>query len=163
MRSENLYEYEGKVYPTYLREGDASQHIFASAFHFCRGRGIDVGGGKWPFPGALVVDIQSGGDAMALPDGQFEYVFSSHCLEHLIDPVAALEHWKSRLRPGGCCFLYLPHPHMIYWRTSRNRKHLHLWWPQDMADIMRDLGFIDVIHSERDMYWSFTVVGFVPT
>jgi len=28
--------------------------------------------------------------------------------------------------------------------------------------MLRDLGFIDVIHSERDLAWSFAVVGFVP-
>jgi hypothetical protein len=29
-----------------------------------------------------------------------------------------------------------------------------------MAQIVSDLGFVDVIHSERDLAWSFAVVGF---
>lgn len=99
---------------------------------------------------------------MALPEGEFDYVLSSHALEHLVDPVGALLHWKTRLRRGGTLFLALPHPDMRYWNTTRNRKHLHEWRPKQMARILRDLGFVDVIHSERDLAWSFACVGFRP-
>lgn len=155
-----IYEYKGSLYPDYLRTGNASQHILTTAAHFCRGVGIDVGGGKWPMPGATVVDWQNGGDAMFLPNMQADYVFSSHCLEHLPDPIEALIHWQSRIKPGGVLFLYLPHPDMEYWRPQNCRKHLHQWWPADMAKIIRDLGFVNVIHSERDLAWGFAVVGF---
>jgi SAM-dependent methyltransferase len=69
-------------------------------------------------------------DAMELPHGPFDFLFSSHCLEHIHNPVAALEHWKTRLRPGGVLFLYLPHPDMTYWKPQNCRKHLHSWAPQ---------------------------------
>lgn len=97
---------------------------------------------------------------MELPTGPFNYIFSSHCLEHLTNPVAALEHWKSRLTVGGVLFLYLPHPDMTYWLPQHNRKHLHSWRPADMARIVKDLGFKNVVHSERDLAWGFCVVGF---
>lgn len=154
-----IFEYEGALYPEYLRHGNAAQFILPVAQHFCRGRGVDVGCGKWPFPGAIGVDLALGGDAMDLPAGEFDFVFSSHCLEHLINPVLALEHWKSRLRPGGVLFLYLPHPDMRYWLPQRCRKHLHSWRPEDMAQLLRDLGFRDVLASERDLAWSFSVVA----
>lgn len=159
-----IYEYRGNLFPEYLRTGNASQHIVPSAQHFCRGRGVDVGAGSWPLPGALPVELKSGGDAYELPSGPrgegWDYVFSSHCLEHLDDPVRALEHWQQRLRPGGVLFLYLPHPDMTYWLPQFCRKHRHQWWPSDMARLLRDLGFINVIHSERDLAWSFACVGF---
>jgi SAM-dependent methyltransferase len=132
------------------------------AVHVCRGAGLDVGGGKWPLPGALSVDLMNGQDAMNLPMGPFDYVFSSHCMEHLVNPVAAIEHWRSRISPGGVLFLYLPHPDMEYWRPQNCRKHLHSWKPAEVQQMLSDLGFCDVIGSERDMYWSFSVVGFVP-
>lgn len=97
---------------------------------------------------------------MNLPDGKWDFIFSSHCLEHLTNPVAALEHWKSKLCAGGVLFLYLPHPDMTYWLPQWNRKHLHSWRPEDMETMLRDLGFVDVIRSERDLAWSFAVVGF---
>jgi len=157
-----LYQYDGKKYPEYLKSGNACRFIAPVAAEFCKGVGFDVGGGLWPLAGAEAVDIQMGGDAMALPgDHQVDYVFSSHCLEHLADPIGAIEHWISRIKSGGVLFLYLPHPDMTYWRPTRNRKHLHSWTPSQMVDILNDIGLCDVIFSERDMAWSFACVGVV--
>lgn len=155
-----IFDYKGRLYPEYLKHGNACRFIEPIARHFCVGRGVDVGCGMWPLPGALGVDLKNGGDAMQLPDGQFDYVFSSHCLEHLSNPVAALEHWRDRIVPGGVLFLYLPHPDMEYWLPQNCRKHLHSWSPGQVRRILIDLGFWDVLASERDLAWSFSVVGF---
>lgn len=155
-----IFEYKSTLYPDYIKHGNACQFVLPFALHFCKSRGLDVGAGRWPLPGAIPVDVSIGGDAMALPDEKYFYVFSSHCLEHIDDPVAAIEHWKSRLLPGGVLFLYLPHPDMKYWRPQYNRKHRHLFWPKDTAEMLTDLGFANVIHSERDLAWGFAVVGF---
>lgn len=154
------FDYDGQRFPTYIRDGGAMRFILPAAVHFCRGNGVDVGAGRWPFPGAVPVEAKDGGDAMRLPAGPFDFVFSSHCLEHLADPIAALAHWRDRLRPGGVLFLYLPHPDMTYWLPRNCAKHLHAFWPADMARIVRDLGFVNVLHSERDLCWSFSVVAF---
>ncbi len=155
-----MYEYKGRLYPDYLKDGNACQFIEPIAKKFCQGEGLDIGANQWPLSGAAPIDHISGGDAMRLPKGEYDYVFSSHCLEHLEYPIEALEHWKSRIKPMGVLFLYLPHPDMEYWLPQNNRKHLHIWYPEDIAKIVSDLGFSDVIHSERDLVWSFAVVGF---
>lgn len=154
-----IFEYAGAMFPDYVKMGNAAQFIIPTAHHFCKGRGLDIGSSEWGFPGATPIDLKRGTDAMALPEGQFDYIFSSHCLEHLVNPVEALEHWKTRIKPGGVLFLYLPHPDMTYWRPQHCRKHLHQWWPKDMAQMVSDLGFKNVIHSERDLAWSFSLVG----
>jgi SAM-dependent methyltransferase len=157
-----IYEYRGQIFPDYLKTGNAMQFVAPLALQFCNGYGLDVGAGRWPLPGATPVEMKDGGDAMDLPAGCFDYVFSSHCLEHLKDPIGALHHWKSRIRSGGVLFLSLPSPDMPYWLPQHNRQHLHSWRPADMAQIVSDIGFKNVIHSERDLAWSFQVVGFKP-
>jgi len=154
-----IFSYRGAEYPDYLKHGNACQFIAPTALQFCKGVGLDVGCGKWPLKGAIGIDIKDGGDAMELPHGAFDFVFSSHCLEHLPNPIAALEHWKSRIKPGGVLFLYLPHPSMSYWLPQNCRKHLHSWAPDAMHDIVEALGFTHVINSERDLAWGFAVVG----
>lgn len=155
-----IFDYRNRLYPEYLRNGNACRFIVPIAQQFCVGEGVDVGPGRWPFPGATPVDVGSEYSAMALPPGPFDYVFSSHCLEHLRNPIAALEHWRTRLKPQGVLFLYLPHPDMEYWLPQNCRKHLHSWSPGQMRRILVDLGFSDVLASERDLAWSFSVVAF---
>lgn len=160
--SVELFTYQGDRYPDYLRHGNAMRFILPTAQQFCVGRGVDVGPGQWPFPGAVPVEVKNGGDAMAIPGGEWDYVFSSHCLEHLVDPIGAVEHWRHSLRSGGVLFLYLPSPDQRYWRPQHCRKHLHAWYPAQMAQILADLGFRDVLHGERDLAWSFACVGWKP-
>lgn len=157
-----IFEYKGQKYPEYIKHGNACQYIAPIALQFCKGKGLDVGAGRWPLHKAIPVDIANGCDAMALPEGEFDFVFSSHCLEHLSNPVGALEHWKSRIKPGGVLFLYLPHPDMTYWLPQHNRKHLHSWFPVQIEQLLNDLGFVDVLVSERDLAFGFAAVGFVP-
>jgi SAM-dependent methyltransferase len=155
-----IFEYAGKLYPEYLKLGNAAQYIRPFAEKFCQGRGLDIGCGDWPLSWAMPIEKKHGGDAMALPLEKFDYVFSSHCLEHLVDPIKALKHWKSRLKKGGVLFLYLPHPDMTYWLPQNCEKHLHTWTPKEMARLVFDMGFENVIHSERDLAWGYCVVGF---
>jgi SAM-dependent methyltransferase len=159
---ELTFIYRGARYPSYLRDGDAERWIAPVAKHFCRGVGLDIGSGQWPLPGAHPIDLKRGTDAMKLPEGVWDFAFSSHCLEHLPNYVEALEHWKTRIRPGGVLFLYLPSEQMEYWKPQHCRKHLHSFRPEQVAELLRDLGFVNVIHSERDLCWSFAVVGWVP-
>jgi hypothetical protein len=160
--SDLIFDYDGDLYPSFVRDGNAMQYVTPIALHFCKGVGLDVGCGKWPLPGATPIDLALGGDAMNLPDGSYDFIASSHCLEHLPNPVAAIEHWFSRLRTGGVLFLYLPSADQKYWRPENCRKHLHLFYPADVARMLKRLGFVNVIHSERDLAWGFSVVGFKP-
>ena len=160
--SRTLFSYQDEWFPDYIRHGNAMNFIKPFADFFCKGVGYDIGCNKWPLPNAIGIDSEFGDDAMDLPSGDVDFIFSSHCLEHLPDPIAALEHWKDNLVSGGCLFLYLPHPDMVYWRPQWNRKHLHSWLPFQMRQIFKDLGFEPVIGSERDLYWAFCTVGYKP-
>ena len=159
---ERVYYYKGILYPKYLKCGNANAFIKPFAEHFCKGEGLDIGGFfKCTFPGARTINSLNNDrfDAYHLPDGKYDYIFSSHTLEHLHDCIGALEYWKEHLKENGVLFLYLPHPDMEYWLPQNNRKHLHLFYPEDIHKLLEDLSFKYIIHSERDLYWSFAVVG----
>lgn len=76
-----------------------------------RGKGIDIGCGPDPVtPDARPFDLEHG-DANHITrylDEQFDYVFSSHCLEHMHDPPAALQEWWKLVRPGGHLIFIVP-------------------------------------------------------
>lgn len=75
------------------------------------GRKLDIGGGPDPLPGCENWDSSLGRDGIKLdgvPDGSIQLVYSSHCLEHLPDPVAALTRWWQVLRPGGWLWAEIP-------------------------------------------------------
>jgi SAM-dependent methyltransferase len=162
-----FFTYKRNLYPDYIRNWRAGRFVFEFAKEFCQGEGLDIGGDMerlCVFPGARAVniDIDDEFHAMKLPGGEYDYIFSSMTLEHLEDPVAALTLWKEHLRSGGTLFLYLPHPDMKYWLPGNCARHKHIWYPEVMATILEDMGFEYVIHSKRDLYWGFCVVGVKP-
>lgn len=130
-------EFKDEVYPHFQTTGFASKFAFPFAKEVCKGHGVDVGCNRleWAFPGAYPVDpeIDKKYHAMKLPnppEGGFDYVFSSHCLEHLDKWVDVLDYWYSQLREGGVMFLYLPSASQKYWRPWNNRKHVSVFTPE---------------------------------
>jgi SAM-dependent methyltransferase len=116
------WRFEERFYPDYLFVGGASFAIRRTALKLCRGTGLDIGAGLWPLPGAIAVDLERGpgaGRALAdFPAQSQDFVFSSHCLEHISAWEAALREWVGKLKPGGRLFLYLPHPTCGIWRPG---------------------------------------------
>lgn len=76
-----------------------------------RGRGIDIGCGPDPVtPDARRFDVNDG-DANCISkfvQEQFDFVFSSHCLEHMHDPRATILDWWKLVKPGGHLFVVVP-------------------------------------------------------
>jgi SAM-dependent methyltransferase len=76
-----------------------------------RGTGIDIGCGPDPVtPDARRFDVADG-DASHITrfvHEQFDFVYSSHCLEHLPDPRGALQEWWQLVKPGGHLFFTVP-------------------------------------------------------
>lgn len=84
------------------------------------GDGIDIGGAPDPlslyrelFPrmGTVRIWDLADGDAELMEsvgDATFDFVHSSHCLEHLNDPMRGLENWFRILKPGGYLIVTVP-------------------------------------------------------
>lgn len=159
----NLITYKNKTYPKFQTEGNASQFAIPFAKHFCIGNGVDIGCNRveWSYPGSLPIDISfnDGYDAYRLPNEELDYIYSSHCLEHLPNYVQALEYWYKCLKFEGILFLYLPDYSQEYWQPWNNRKHLHAFTPTIIADCLASLGFVNILKSEVDLNNSFMVVA----
>ena len=84
------------------------------------GKGLDIGGGPDPlglylelFPRMRGVKIwdKTDGNAETLDTIEnciFDFVHSSHCLEHLDDPSQALQNWFRVLKPDGYLVIMVP-------------------------------------------------------
>jgi hypothetical protein len=97
--------FDGSDYPAFQTNGFAARFIMPFAMEVCKGEGIDVGCNRmeWKLPGAHPVDPEINQyHATDFPYSNMDYVFSSHCLEHVPDWVGALEYWTDRLKPGVC-------------------------------------------------------------
>tara|TARA_R110002049_G_scaffold7179_4_gene42629 strand:+ start:2994 stop:3581 length:588 start_codon:yes stop_codon:yes gene_type:complete len=114
-------------------------HDIRFATRYFKGKGIDIGCGPDPlsqyqefFP--LVESIESWdkpeGDAQfmeSVADEAFDFVHSSHCLEHLVDPKEALKNWWRILKPRGHLVVVIPDEDLYEQGEfpSFNRTHRH--------------------------------------
>ena len=102
-------------------------------------------GGDFPFHPGRPAGTQWLREAVALTgiaEGAYDFILSSHCLEHVANPMGALHEWSRVTNPGGHLVLVLPDPS----RTFDHRRPLttldHL-----RADFARGTGEDDPTHA----------------
>jgi SAM-dependent methyltransferase len=90
---------------------------------------IDIGAGDSPVvPHAKVFDVADGDANRVLDyvDGQFDCVYSSHCLEHMYDAYCALADWWQLVKPGGWLVVTVPDEDLYEqgaWPSRYNADH----------------------------------------
>jgi ubiquinone/menaquinone biosynthesis C-methylase UbiE len=104
----------------------------------------------------LPVDFVAPGDDIPVVDESFDFVVSSHVLEHFVNPIKAIVEWFRIIRPGGTIFMIVPHrdrtfdserertplSHIIGdYITGRSEpheteQHEHVWITQDIVDLV---------------------------
>jgi SAM-dependent methyltransferase len=132
---------------------------------YFRGDGVDIGGAPDPlvlykefFP--LMSSVRTwdllDGDAQfmaGVADNTFDFVFSSHCIEHLHDPFEGLRNWVRVTKPGGYIVFALPEEDLYeqgVFPSSFNRDHkntftmfkAHSWSARsiNVIDLVRSVG-----------------------
>ncbi|MBK9797347.1 MAG: FkbM family methyltransferase [Holophagaceae bacterium] len=126
----------------------ALRRRIATGQPYFTGHGIDVGGGHDGLDRyASLLGFEScknwdmpDGDAQFLtsvPDGTYDFLHSSHCLEHMVDPAVALANWIRVVRGGGFLVITVPDEELY--------EHLH--WPSRF---------------NQDHKWSFTIYRGAP-
>ena len=130
---------------------------------YIRGRGVDIGGAPDPlklyaefFP--LLEDVKTwdleDGDAQfmkGVDDNTYDFVFSSHCIEHLHDPFEGLANWLRICKPGGHLIVALPDEDLYeqgIFPSTFNRDHKNtftIWKPSSWSE--RSINVIDLLTS----------------
>lgn len=129
------------------------------------GEGLDIGGRPDPLAlyrslfrqmGAVRTWDLEDGDAQDLAtvrDCQFDFVHSSHCLEHLVHPPVGLKNWLRVIKPGGYLIVTVPDEDMYeqgIFPSTFNKDHKWTFtiyksksWCErslNIIDLIRDLG-----------------------
>lgn len=116
-----------------------------------------IGLDRRPLPG---VDVLTNAVELPFEDNQFDYVYSSHCLEDIANTEKTLVEWKRVVKPNGYLFLYLPHREHY---KGFNADHVHGqgFINQEITELLTKIGFT-IVADELDVgedRYSLLVVG----
>jgi len=157
--------FKGENYLSLQATHNSARFILPFAKELCTGAiGFDIGYGRkeWQLPDTIGVDSSNADEwhALNLPPMLADYIFSSHCLEHIPDWAGVLLYWITRLKRGGVLFLYLPDHSQKYWRPQFNRKHVNSFTPDIIRPFLIDSeAFETVFVSGIDLNNSFAAVA----
>lgn len=80
-------------------------------------------------------------DLSILGDNSYDFVLSSHSLEHIANPIRALKEWQRLIRPGGTLILVLPNYVTTFDHRRKPTSVDHM-----IADFNRGVGEDDLTH-----------------
>jgi SAM-dependent methyltransferase len=115
---------------------------------------------------AMAVDVVAEGDDLPFPDEAFDFVLASHVLEHLPDPIRALQEWRRVAR--RYVFVVLPHRDRTFDRDrpvtpvdelfrrheqalrSDEDRHWTVWTCESFLELCERLGVEVLEHQDPD-------------
>lgn len=115
---------------------------------YLQGVGIDIGcGNDLVCSNAEPFDLEHG-DAQNISkfkkSNSFDFVHSSHCLEHMQDPRNALEAWWAILKPGGYFIIVVPDEDLYEqgeWPSKYNPAHKATFTLNDKSNSWSPVSF----------------------
>jgi len=116
-----------------MHESSKTNALRSQAFKrlYFSGRVLDIGAGTDPVCVHAEVFDQQHGDANQIDKyfapHTFDTVHSSHCLEHMQDPLDALKKWWSLVKPNGYLITVVPDEDLYeqgIWPSFFNKDHL---------------------------------------
>ncbi|UCE73148.1 MAG: class I SAM-dependent methyltransferase [Methanomassiliicoccales archaeon] len=141
--------------PRRLREGFFKK--------YCQGKGLDIGyGGDILSSNCVGWEIEDG-DAhylASIRDSEFDFVYSSHTLEHMPHVETALRNWWRVLKSGGYLILYLPHRDLfekkktLPSRWNTDHKHYFLVHKDDPPDTIGVVALIQRTLSNQKIIYA---------
>lgn len=123
------------------------------------GDGIDIGCGSDVLSKDIFKNITSvmpydlhEGDALTchnLDSNRFDFVYSSHCLEHMDDPYKAMENWIRICVENG--YIVVAVPHEIYyeknvWPSQYNNGHKHSFRIESKSSMPKSIHVFEMLN-----------------
>lgn len=118
---------------------------------------------------AMPVDIVAPGDNLPVPDNSYDFVISSHVLEHFFDPIRTLLEWYRVIKNGGYIFMIIPHKERTFDKdrprtTLREliqrhengligddtHEHYSVWITEDVVELVKYLGWKTLVVQDVD-------------
>lgn len=137
-----------EIYQNYMGETHKSheRRVREGFFKkYCNGEGLDIGyGADIIVPGCSGWDLRNG-DAQYLngiEDESFDFVYSSHCLEHMVDVRISLKNWYRVVKKGGYLIIAIPHRDLyekkkrLPSRWNMDHKHMFLIGKEEYPDTL---------------------------
>lgn len=95
--------------------------------------------------------LREASDLEGIADASYSFIISSHCLEHLANPLRALREWLRIAAPGGYLVLLLPDPTRTFDRKRPITTFRHLEDDQERGTGEDDLSHLDEILKLHDL------------
>lgn len=70
--------------------------------------------------------INDATDLGSIPTNKYDFLISSHCLEHVANPIKALKEWNRVLKNEGFMVLVLPNPEFMYDHKRQRTSFQHM-------------------------------------
>lgn len=153
-----------------MREASKTRLVRPPDFYerFLCGKVLDIGcGDDLCVPHAVPFDKEHGdaGHILAhLREESFDCVHSSHCLEHMAEPVRCLQEWWSLVKPGAYLVVVVPDEDLYeqgHWPSIFNSDHKHTfrlegsnsWSPVSfcLPDLIAALPGARIVSAQRQM------------
>ena len=138
----------------FLDLGCSNKKKLASAI----GVDLDRNGGKCP---ELVLDVSN---ELPFKENTLDGIIASHCLEHIENPIQALNEWIKLIKVGGRIILVIPDTNFTpkMGTPEADPTHLHDWTPETFKEeildhISRDT-FNILHHAQIGNSWSFLTI-----
>lgn len=126
----------------------------------------------------MPVDIVAFGEKLPFTDNSWDFIVTSHVLEHIANPIKGLLEWHRVIRPGGFLFLLVPHKERMFDKDlprttleelikrfetdfkSTDYGHHNIWITEDLVEVVKYLNFniVEVQDIDDKVGNGFTVV-----
>jgi len=88
--------------------------------------------------------IREATNLVGIPDSRYDFILSSHNLEHVSNPVKALKEWTRVVKPGGAIIVLLPNYRRTFDHRRKPTRVAHM-----LEDYRQDIDETDLTHLDE--------------